>query len=437
MTDDRYEQSSIAADDTANDLARSVLRWIPAIIIAYSILISPAIMHWRFAGEITDINVAASQSSPVNQLFWIVVLGMAATAAWRSNARFGQLFSDPVIVLAFCYLAFALLSILWSPVPAIAFRRLALQIIVVLALGISTVFADDRNAILDRVMAVFAVAVILNAAVVLLTPPGPIGHEGIYSQKNELGVMMAFAMLFCIYGAIVKHGRLRMFFVGLIFAAFYALVESKSKTALGLGISMPVFVFMVVMITRTLRMNAAVLVLFSVVFGLLSWFYLSALTAFGFADLSMFLFNDETFTGRTTIWQFAVDVISRSPLIGQGYASFWGVGAGSIVEREAPGFVVGLLQAHNGYLDTLLETGVVGLSILLALIVAALFSAARAEAGRPALCWLSITLVLTVVSHNMLESSWFRGYSVTWMLFIFAALLPRAADPLRATQPRR
>ncbi|MCX7304376.1 MAG: O-antigen ligase family protein [Hyphomicrobiales bacterium] len=429
MTDDRYEQASIDAGDTANELARFVLPWIPAIIMAYSVLISPAILRWRFAGEISDINITASQSSPLNQMFWIVVLGMAVIAAWRSNARFGQLFSDPVIVLVFCYLAFALLSVLWSPVPAIAFRRLALQIIIVLALGISTVFADDRDAILDRVLAVFAIAVILNAAVVLLTPPGPIGHEGIYSQKNELGVMMAFAMLFCIYGAVVKRGWLRIVLVGLVFAAFYALVESKSKTSLGLAVTMPVFVFVVVTITRFLRMNAALLVLFAAVLGLLAGLYLSALTAFGFADLSMFLFDDETFTGRTVIWQFALDVISRSPLVGQGYASFWGVGAGSIVQREAPGFVVGLLQAHNGYLDTLLETGAVGLSILLATIVAALFSAARAGADRPALCWLSITLVLTVVSHNMLESSWFRGYSVTWMLFIFAALLPRAADP--------
>ena len=112
------------------------------------------------------------------------------------------------------------------------------------------------------------------------------------------------------------------------------------------------------------------------------------------------LFNDETFTGRTYIWQFAVDVIGRSPLIGQGYASFWGAGQGSIVEREAPGFIVDLLQAHNGYLDTLLETGAVGFSILIALILAALFVAARSAVRRPAIAWLSMTLVLTKTSYS-------------------------------------
>ena len=204
----------------------------------------------------------------------------------------------------------------------------------------------------------------------------------------------------------------------------------------------PALVFATLAIARPLRMNAALLVLFSLGFGLAGWFYFSALTDFGFADLSLFLFNDETFTGRTYIWQFAVDVIGRSPLIGQGYASFWGAGQGSIVEREAPGFIVDLLQAHNGYLDTLLETGAVGFAVLIALILAALFVAARSAVRRPAIAWLSMTLVLTAVFHNTLESSWFRGYAIIWMLFVFAALLPRPEDvaPVairRGNSPRR
>ncbi|WP_193177192.1 O-antigen ligase family protein [Oricola nitratireducens] len=428
MTDEPYQQAGLATGEGEHALARFVLRWIPAIIIAYALMISPVLMQWRSSGAVTDINVAAAQSNPLNQLFWIGMLAAAVLSAWRNFREIGRLLSEPVILLVFCYLGFAALSVLWSPVPAIAFRRLALQGVVVLALGISTALADDRDAMLDRVLAIFAVTVVVNLLSVLLTPPGPIGHEGIYSQKNGLGAAMAFSVLFCIYGAAIKRGRLRLFFIALMLAAFYALVMSKSKTSLGLAVLLPVLVFLTIVITRPLRMNAALFVLFAVATGLVGWFYFSALTGFDFADLSMLLFNDETFTGRTTIWAFVTDVISRNPVFGQGYASFWGIGAGSIVEREAPGFVVGLLQAHNGYLDTLVETGAIGLSILLALVAAALFSAARAAVRQPALCWLSMTVVLTAVSHNMLESSWFRGYSLIWMVFLFAVLLPRAAD---------
>ena len=426
MTDDRYSEPIVARPVEAHAFAGLVLRWIPALILAYALLVSPFLMQWGGAGADVDINVVASQSNFLNQLFWIGVFAATVAAASHNFRHIGRLMADPVTLLLLAYLAFAALSVLWSPVPGIAFRRLVLQAIVVLSLAISIVLADDRDAALDRILAVIAATVLINLAFVLLTPPGPIGHEGIYSQKNGLGAAMAFAVLFCIYGAATKRGRVRALFLALLLAAFYALVESRSKTSLGLAVLLPAIIGVTILITRPLRMNAALFLLFCLAFALAGWFYLSAMTRFGFEELSMLLFGDETFTGRTVIWQFVLDVIARSPILGQGYSSFWGIGAGSIVEREAPGFVVGLLQAHNGYLDVLVENGIVGLAILLALIVAAFFSAARIAWRNPALCWLSMTLVLTVACHNMLESSWFRGYSLTWMLFVLAALLPRA-----------
>ena len=426
MTDDRYTGHSMTHDGEAHAFAGLVLRWIPAIVMAYAFLISPLLMQWGSSGAQVDINITASQSNVFNQLFWICMFGAAVASAWHNLRDVGRLFADPVTLFLLLYLVFAAISVVWSPVPGIAFRRFVLQAIVVLSLAISTVLADDRDEMLDRILFVIAMTVLVNLASVLLTPPGPIGHEGIYSQKNGLGAAMAFSVLFCLYGGAVKRGWLRFVFLALAAAAFFALVESKSKTSLGLAVLLPLVVYVTILITRPLRMNAALFLLFCLALALAGWFYVSAMTRFGFEELSMLLFGDETFTGRTVIWQFALDVISRSPLIGQGYSSFWGIGAGSIVEREAPGFVVGLLQAHNGYLDILLETGFIGLAILVALIVAALFSAAQAVWQRPALCWLSMTLVLTVACHNMLESSWFRGYSLTWMLFVLAALLPRA-----------
>ncbi|PHP65130.1 hypothetical protein CSC94_20645 [Zhengella mangrovi] len=422
------------ADRDFGPVARKVLYWIPSVILAYSILVSPLFTKLFSGGPAADLNEAAAQSNPWNQLFWITLLFAAIAASWKKLLNLKWLVSDPVIVLIFCYLAFAAISVTWSPVPGIAFRRFALQVIVVLALSIPVILTSDRAALLGRVNAVMAVTVALNFVVVLTTPPGPIGHEGIYEQKNTLGAAMAFCWLFLLYAAAIGRGGRRWLFLFLAVAALFCLVKSESKTSLGLAILLPVLTWGAIVVTRPLAMNTALLVLAALVLALVGWFYVSALTGFDFADLSMILFNDTTFTGRTVIWQFVVDVISRSPVIGQGYASFWGIGAGSIVEREAPGFVAGLLQAHNGYLDTLIETGAIGLSILLAIIVAALFSAARFVRERPALSWLSMTLVLTVVSHNMLESSWFRGYSLIWMLFVFAAVLPRAGQGERLTK---
>lgn len=444
MEDARVSNPGPSVDEQLSPLSRAVLYWVPAVIMAYALLVAPIITALRSSSEAMSINAEASEANPLNQIFWLGLICIVLVASRRRVRHALRLLFDPVILLIFLYLGFAALSVAWSPVPEIAFRRLALQIIVVLALGIPLALTSDREAVLDRVLIVAATAIAVNFVAVLALPPSPLGHEGIYEQKNVLGNAMAFCFLFCLYAVATKHGGLRLLFVVLAFASLYALAESQSKTSLGLAVLLPVLVFLTFAITRPLGMNAALFILFSAVLGLSGWFYLSALTAFDFTDLSILLFNDETFTGRTVIWEFVLDVISRRPLIGQGYASFWGIGSDSIVAREAPGFVTGLLQAHNGYLDTLVETGAIGFSILLALIVAALFAAARANLRWPALSWLSITLVLTVICHNMLESSWFRGYALTWMLFIFAALLPRPAAvsnhapvaPINATETK-
>jgi O-antigen ligase len=354
------------------------------------------------------------------------MLALTLIAVRRDFRTIVRVLGDPVVIILFAYLAFAGMSILWSYAPSLSFRRIVLQVIVVLSIVVPTALATDRARMLDRILAVVVLAIVVNFVSVLLTPPGPIGHEGIYDHKNTLGAMMTFALCFCIYGAAVKRGALRMLFLACVVMAFYALVESRSKTSLGLAVLMPALTYLAVVIARPVRLNLAVFVLFALAFGLAGWFYVSALTGQTFADLSMLLFGDTTFTGRTVIWEFALDVISRSPLIGQGYAAFWGAGAGSIVDREAPAFVSNLLQAHNGFLDVILETGLIGFFILIALIVAVLFTAARSLATRPAICWLSVTMVLMIIAHNMLESSWFRGYALNWMLFLFAAFLPRS-----------
>lgn len=425
MADDYYSR---ATDAAAQAETRWLLHWIPAIIFAYIFLLSPLIVQAMAPADTTNVNVAGAQSNPANQLFWIGILGLTMIAARRDLGAVFRLLREPVVVLVVAYLAFAAMSLLWSYAPALSFRRLVLQVIVVLSVILPGALATDRDRMLERVLAVIVMAILLNFVMVLATPPGPLGHEGIYDHKNTLGSMMMFAICLCLYGAAVRRGALRVVFLACVAMGFVALVQSQSKTSLGLAVMMPALTFAAIAIARPVRLNVAALVLFAVVFAMAGWFYISALTGYTFADLSMLLFGDTTFTGRTIIWEFVLDVISRSPLVGQGYAAFWGVGAGSIVDTEAPALVARLQQAHNGFLDVFLETGMIGLFILLALIVAALLSAAKSLDRQPAVCWLAITLVLIVVSHNMLESSWFRSYSLPWLLFLFAAFLPRSGE---------
>lgn len=424
LTDTPAANTALNSPAPRTGLLDRVFNAIPALILAYPVLISPFLLDYS-GGDGADNNLAASKSNAVNQLFWIGIFGLTVLTAGRRLKRSFSVLRNPVVWVLLAYLGLALCSVLWSPAPDIAFRRLVQQAIIVLSLVICVSFTDDPKALLGKLVTLMTTVVILNTVAVAVLPPTPLGHAGIYSHKNGLGAVMALAFMINLYGMMVTKGLLKRAGMLVISGlAFGLLVLSQSKTSLGLSVLMPIIAYCLVGMAWLFRMNAAILLLFSMATGIVLWFFVSAVTRFGFSELSLFLFNDETYTGRTVIWVFVLEVISRAPFFGQGYSSFWAIGSDSIVFREAPGFVVSLLQAHNGYLDVMIETGMVGFTVLILMVLVALFSTARAVPLNRQIAFLCYSLMLFVICHNMLESSWFRGYSLNWLIFLIAALLP-------------
>ena len=64
--------------------------------------------------------------------------------------------------------------------------------------------------------------------------------------------------------------------------------------------------------------------------------------------------RDETLTGRSFLWDYLVPYARQKPFLGHGFGGFW-----TDKMREATSS-----HAHNGYLDTILNTGFVGLLLL-------------------------------------------------------------------------
>ena len=75
--------------------------------------------------------------------------------------------------------------------------------------------------------------------------------------------------------------------------------------------------------------------------------------------------KDLTFSSRTGIWELSIEAWRERPIFGWGFGGFWlGIGhdSPSLPLTNKLGFVVG--QAHNGYIDSLVDLGVVGASLL-------------------------------------------------------------------------
>ena len=151
--------------------------------------------------------------------------------------------------------------------------------------------------------------------------------------------------------------------------------------------------------------------------------------------LSYILYGDSTLTGRTIIWDFASWEIDRSPLLGWGYQSFWLVGPDAPSIVDAPGWVKTMPNAHNGYYDTMLELGYVGLILLVTFITATLHAIGRLADLDLRRAWLLLSLALYIILYNFLESLWMRGFEILWVVFaILAAEIGRYSQPFPLTR---
>jgi O-antigen ligase len=131
------------------------------------------------------------------------------------------------------------------------------------------------------------------------------------------------------------------------------------------------------------------------------------------------LYGDSTLTGRTIIWDFAQYEIARNPLLGWGYQSFWLVPGSPAI--EAPGWVKEMPNARNGYYDTMLELGYVGLALHLGVLIAILHAIGRVADCDPRRARLVLSLTLFIVFYNYFESYWMRGFEFLWVVFLIVA----------------
>jgi len=143
------------------------------------------------------------------------------------------------------------------------------------------------------------------------------------------------------------------------------------------------------------------------------------------AELSFGLFSrlielvgrDSTLTGRTGVWKECL-AIHINPIFGVGFQSFW---LGDRLEKLWSLHWWHANEAHNGYLETYLNLGLLGLAILVGLLIATFCKARREllndfDFGRFRLGFLA-----TIVVYNWTEST-FQGINVLFFAFWLIAI---------------
>lgn len=331
------------------------------------------------------------------------------------------------------YLAFCFLAVLWSDFPYVSLKRwIKLLGDPIMALVILTE-AEPMEAL--TTVAKRAAYVILPVSILFIKYFPNLGRSfdawtgmpsntGITTNKNELGCdcWILGTVLFWHFLHVLqwKRGTAKreefLLCAGLLAMNTWLLYMAHSATSLVafmLGAAVMLFVGFRWVSKR--RVGAYILT------GTLA----CAVAGFGFGlfdSVIHFLGRNDTLTGRTEIWR-ELWHWNINPVIGTGFESFW------LGERreKAQEILPFLNEAHNGYLETYLNLGYVGVAITAAWLLATYAKSRRAlfrnfEFGR-----LRMAYLISFILYNWTEAAFRLNAFPFFMFFLIAIDYPRRA----------
>ena len=380
-----------------------------------------------FSGSPPDVTVAGQvvagggAGDLARQLCYLVVLAavMIETVRKRGSAAFSAL---PLLLLLL--LAWCMMSAAWSGAPLVSIRRAGLAVVLVLCamLSVETIGVNRALVLLRWVL---LAVLIVNFISIPLIPtavhlpgeedPNLVGDwRGLYTHKNiagSVGAMTAIVFLFS-----PRETQRRLFFdVAVALAAIAFTVMTRSKSSLGL-LAIALALGLVYRIAWKKDLDRVIVVVAGAV---LLVFAVALIVADQGAIMRLFEDPDE-FTGRTEIWQAEIAFIRDHALLGAGFGTFSDTGGLSPLHNYIGNgsWVNEASHGHNGYLQILVTTGIVGFALALASLVVEPALELWRRGGDLRLKALLFTLFAFLLLHNLMETDFLEGDGVTWVTFL-------------------
>lgn len=206
--------------------------------------------------------------------------------------------------------------------------------------------------------------------------------KGIFAEKNAGARLNAVAILLLL--PMIRQGNRRALFCAL--CSLIAILLAQSATGVALVISGTVSYAYFLTLIR-LRINRSQWLFF----GCTVLFLLVCLLLYNhLAWLLEIAGRDPSLTDRTLIWELLAPFVEQQWLKGYGFGAFW-------ASPDADAFITrwGYIgNAHSGYMETLLNGGVIQLSALVLLLGEALFKQYRAVTANHAAQYRASALVI-------------------------------------------
>jgi O-antigen ligase len=353
---------------------------------------------------------------------------LAAFALFKRMQLVSRVVTLPLIL---SFAAFAV-SAVHSSYPDVAGRRLVLAAFNIFQASVFLLLPYGREhfarllavaAIVVLAACYFGVAFLPQLSIHQTTDiaePGLAGDwRGFFTHKNGAGagmVLLIFIGIF-VYRA---WNRLAGVLIAVLAGIFLYFTHSKSPINL-----LPVALLLSYLVPRLRSAFLALGLIVGVPF-VLNVLSVGSVMFAPIYNLIAHLMSDPTYTGRNEIWQFALDHVAQRPLFGFGFESFWGMPDLVTDWNYLESWGYRASDAHNGYLNIAVTTGLVGLSLALWWMVAQPFAdyrraLAQGGADRP-LTILFLQIWIFTLCLGCYESVFFAGGSGMWFLMLVAII---------------
>ena len=424
---------TIAPSATRESLARHFPRG--EHLLRSTLFLATFLAVWVTASPFPDpsdpVTLEATNNGNLRgQIIAILLTSALALFAVVNKLRVLRRVVTPILVLIFVWFA---CTALLSAYPGLAVRRLVLAGFVIFQAAMLVFLPEDRLHF-ARLLALGAVLILILCWGGVLVAPHLSIHQstdlaepqlagnwrGLFAHKNGAGECMGLLIIFGIYiarrlNAVLGAGI--VVFAGL----FLFFTDSKSPMML-----LPLALMFGVLFVWVRKPVAKLIVLLSVPL------IIGALTI-GSVEVPALntlvgQMPDPTFTGRSVIWQFALDHIAERPIVGFGYEAFWQTEelVSSWTWLESWGFRAS--DAHNGFLNIAVTTGLVGLVLALGwLLVRPFIDHVRTSPGSvdSALNLMFIQIWLFGIYLCGFESELFRNGSALWFMMAVSIIALR------------
>jgi exopolysaccharide production protein ExoQ len=327
---------------------------------------------------------------------------------------------------------FSLLALILFPVSQQVTRTLSSGLVmlggILLMYYIASTYTLDQ--VLEQLLLVSTVTMTGSIVFALALPQYGLdnmgGHatawKGVFSAKNALGDMALFFLTVAVSYR-PRTSLLRAIRASQIPCCLVALAFSQAATAYMLT---GIYLIHLAVVKTLHRFRKRDYTVIATAIFIISLTAAAGLILFQPEFLLTLLGKDSSLTGRTQIWAAVLHSISQRPLFGYGYQAFWlGLEGESYHVILAVSWM--LSQAQSGFLDVTLETGVVGLIIVLLIFFFAFRDAltclfrSRDHERLSAVEWYLAVILLTML-YNLDESFLFEPRHLGSMIFVLACV---------------